>query len=224
STTSRPRATSPSASECTLPCSELMSAATSSRCRSSSSRKRKRIWVRVVRDVSRQAGNARAAAATAAATSSTVARTTGTETSPVAGLKMSAPPPGPATAPVRAPSIQWLTSFVIDGLQSGDEDPQPFARLVLGDRERRGHAEGVAVQAAPADEQAELLGLLHETGGQRGSRRAPGGIDELDGEHQPLAAYVADDGQAGGRLAQPADDDLAGSGGVGLQVVVEHVV
>ena len=58
STTSWPRLTSPSASESTLPCSEVMIAASSFFRAFSSSRKAKRIWVRLVREVSRHFGNA----------------------------------------------------------------------------------------------------------------------------------------------------------------------
>ncbi len=50
STISRPRATSPSASECTLPCSAVISSAISSRCASSSARNLKRMDVRWARE------------------------------------------------------------------------------------------------------------------------------------------------------------------------------
>ena len=55
SITSIPRATSPRASSSTLPCSAVISRARSSRWRSASSRKAKRIRERAVSDVSRQA-------------------------------------------------------------------------------------------------------------------------------------------------------------------------
>ena len=55
STTSWPRAISPSASESTLPCSAVMSAASSSRRASSSSRNAKITWVRRVSEVRRPA-------------------------------------------------------------------------------------------------------------------------------------------------------------------------
>ena len=53
STTSWPRATSPRASECTLPCSAVMIAASSSLRELSSSRKRKTTWVRALTEVPR---------------------------------------------------------------------------------------------------------------------------------------------------------------------------
>ena len=69
STTSRPRATSPAASEATLPCSELISSASSAVWVRTSSRNANITEARLTSEVSRQAGNAAAAAATAASTS-----------------------------------------------------------------------------------------------------------------------------------------------------------
>ena len=62
---SRPRATSPSASDGTLPCSAVSSAAISRRCWSTRLRMRNMISVRFESDVARQAGKAALAAATA---------------------------------------------------------------------------------------------------------------------------------------------------------------
>ena len=73
STTSRPRWTSPAASGTTLPCSEAMIRASSSRCFSSRSRKANMTRARLTIEVSRQAGKAAWAARTAASTSSPVA-------------------------------------------------------------------------------------------------------------------------------------------------------
>ena len=86
STTSWPRLTSPSASETTLPCSLVMISASSPLRAFSSSRKANRIWVRLASEVSRQAGNAAAAASITARASSTLASATSPVTSPVAGL------------------------------------------------------------------------------------------------------------------------------------------
>ena len=70
STTSRPRCTSPSASESTLPCSSVISSASSSTWALTSSRKAKSTLVRVLSEVCDQSGERRrAAAATAASTS-----------------------------------------------------------------------------------------------------------------------------------------------------------
>ena len=83
---SRPRATSPRASEGTLPCSAVRNAAMSLRWASTRFRIRNRISVRRDSDVARQAGKAAFAAATAASTSSTEAKSTSRASSPVAGL------------------------------------------------------------------------------------------------------------------------------------------
>ncbi len=86
STTSAPRAISPAASEATLPCSELISAA-SSPCRARSCSRNANITpARFTSEVSAQPGAAAAAAATAASTSSGPAKSTVPVTSPVAGL------------------------------------------------------------------------------------------------------------------------------------------
>ncbi|SFF96714.1 hypothetical protein SAMN02787118_11491 [Streptomyces mirabilis] len=86
STISRPRATSPSASECTLPCSAVISSAIASRFASSSARNLKRIVDRLASEDWPQVAKASFAAATAASTSSTEAKGTCFSWSPVAGL------------------------------------------------------------------------------------------------------------------------------------------
>ena len=97
STTSWPRVTSPRASESTLPCSAVMIAASSSLRAFSSSRNANRIWVRLASEVSRQRGNAAAAAATTSFTSSSLASASWAVTSPVAGLVTSPNrPPDPS--------------------------------------------------------------------------------------------------------------------------------
>ena len=73
SITSRPRATSPLASDRTLPCWPVMSAASSSLWRSTRSRNRNRMRLRWASEVSRQPGKAALAEATAASTSSSEA-------------------------------------------------------------------------------------------------------------------------------------------------------
>ena len=82
---SRPRATSPSASERTLPCSAVSSEAICLRLASTSSRIRNMISARRDNEVARQAGNAACADATAASTSSTEASPTSPVCSPMAG-------------------------------------------------------------------------------------------------------------------------------------------
>ena len=85
STTSSPRATSPAASEVTLPCSALISAASSPACATISSRNRNRMVVRRASETPRQPGNALAAAATASPTTAAEAKSTVPVTWPVAG-------------------------------------------------------------------------------------------------------------------------------------------
>ena len=85
STTSRPRATSPSASESTLPCSAVMIAASSCLRALSSSRKAKTTCVRRVRDAFRHSAAAAAALCTASSTTPADARSTRPDSRPVAG-------------------------------------------------------------------------------------------------------------------------------------------
>jgi hypothetical protein len=113
STTSRPRATSPRASEVTLPCSAVRIAASSSRRAARSSRKAKRTCVRRASEVARQAGKAALAEATAASTSSAEAKATRRATSPVAGSNTS---PERSEVPANGlPSTQWVTIEVVVG-------------------------------------------------------------------------------------------------------------
>ncbi|MNL24466.1 hypothetical protein D3C87_1459000 [compost metagenome] len=98
STTSIPRVTSPLASENTLPCSRVISAARSSWCLSSSSLNLNRMRARRSGASSDHAGNAALAAATAAPTSSALPSATRAATSPVAGLNTSAKRPAPSAA------------------------------------------------------------------------------------------------------------------------------
>ena len=86
SITSSPRATSPCASESTLPCSSVRSAAISSRCSSSELAEREHDLRRCRERVRAPRGNAALAAATARSTSSTSAKSTSPVCSPVAGL------------------------------------------------------------------------------------------------------------------------------------------
>ena len=83
---SRPRDTSPAASESTLPCSDVSSRASSSVCVSTRLRKAYMSLVRTASDVRRHSLKASLAAATAASTSSVPARPTAAVCSPVAGL------------------------------------------------------------------------------------------------------------------------------------------
>jgi hypothetical protein len=105
STVSRPRLTSPSASDKTLPCSEVTMAASSLRWALTSSRKRKRISVRFASGVARQPGKAWHAADTAPSTSPAVPKPTSRVCSPVAGSNTG--PHRPEELATGRPPIQW---------------------------------------------------------------------------------------------------------------------
>ena len=83
---SMPRATSPCASENTLPCSAVIIAASSSVCWFISARNLFMMRARRIGGMSAQAGNARRALFTASSTSETVDSTSWRATAPVAGL------------------------------------------------------------------------------------------------------------------------------------------
>jgi hypothetical protein len=128
STTSRPRCTSPFASDSTLPCSSVTSSASSSTWVFTSSRKAKRIFARRLRLAWLQPSNACSAAATAASTSAALARRTSACCSPVAGFQtgeVRAPPAGEPA--VVAPSIQCAIVFtsgcLLRGFACGTADP-----------------------------------------------------------------------------------------------------
>src|SRR6478752_2219272 len=105
STFSRPRAISPAASACTLPCSAVMMFASSSRLSCSRARKANSTDDRLDSGARRHCSAAILAPATAASTSAAVARSTSALCTPVAGLYTGeVRPEVPATV---APSIQW---------------------------------------------------------------------------------------------------------------------
>jgi hypothetical protein len=110
STFSRPRETSPRASETTLPCSADTSDAISFRLAEMSSRKLNITSARRVSDVARHAGNAAAATATAASTSAVLARSTELLCWPEAGLyTLASRPEVPGTT---VPLIQCEMRFI----------------------------------------------------------------------------------------------------------------
>ncbi len=90
STTSRPRCTSPSASESTLPCSSVIASASRCALALTSSRKANITLVRALTLVSDQPGKASHAASIAASTSACSASSTSAAAWPVAGLKTGA--------------------------------------------------------------------------------------------------------------------------------------
>ena len=105
STTSIPRTTSPRASDSTLPCSEVSSAASSSRCASSSALNRNMTRARCSGGVADQPGNAASAAAIAARVSSALANATVPLGCPVAGLNTAPSRPDPPAT--RRPPTKW---------------------------------------------------------------------------------------------------------------------
>ena len=86
SMTSRPRPISPLASEMTLPCSAVISAASSSTWEATSSRNLNSTAVRLAREKSPHFSAAAFAAATVASRSARFASRSSAETAPVAGL------------------------------------------------------------------------------------------------------------------------------------------
>ena len=112
SITSSPRATSPSASEVTLPCSSVSSRARSARWSSKSRWMRKKSSARRESESARHAGNAAFAAWTARSTSSADAKSTAPVCAPVAGLN---------TGPVRPglPLVRRAGDPVVDRLDGG---------------------------------------------------------------------------------------------------------
>src|SRR5215218_4709590 len=164
STTSWPRLTSPSASDTTLPCSLVMISANSCLRALSSSRKLNRICVRLANDVSRQSGNAAAAASMTVRASSTVARVTSPVTTPVAGLVTGAVS---VLAPAKASLlIQWLMVLLMlllsvlrdvfgHGLQLVTRDV--VGGLVLGEHRRHHHGVGPVVEADFGQAAEELV-------------------------------------------------------------------
>jgi hypothetical protein len=83
---SRPRATSPIASDNTLPCCSVMMRPMSARCSCTVSRMRNMMSARFDSDVRRHDANASRAISIAWSTSSTEAKSTSCVCSPVAGL------------------------------------------------------------------------------------------------------------------------------------------
>ena len=125
STTSRPRATSPAASLATLPCSAVISAASSPVCALTSSRKLNRIDARRDSDAVRQSANAARAAATAASTSAGPPRSTCPLTWPVAGSYTS--PRAAAVPACGLPPIQCVMC-----VSSAPAAAGPFTLSLIG--------------------------------------------------------------------------------------------
>src|SRR2546423_7163370 len=128
STTSRPRCTSPRASESTLPCSWEMMRARSLTRALTSSRNANMTLVRVDSDACDHSSNAAFAVRTASSTSAAGARAPRACCSPVAGLN-----PGPERSPVPAvgfPPIQWCIARAISSLFLEEQSLVGLAGLV----------------------------------------------------------------------------------------------
>jgi len=99
------------------------------------------------------------------------------------------------------------------------EELDGFVDVGLGGVEHGGHAQGVAVEAAFADEQAVLAGALHDLGGGFGSglfRFAV--LHEFERLHQAHAANVADERILGLQLFELATEIGADDVGVFAQI------
>ena len=118
STTSRPRISSPLASENTLPCSRLIKAAISSACRSTSSLILNMIRARRNGGIPAHCGNAAAAAAIACSVTARLASGTRAATAPVAGSKTSfqRPPFSPGAPGTIVPPMKWPRAVGVSGL------------------------------------------------------------------------------------------------------------
>src|SRR5918996_2606426 len=126
STFSSPRCTSPTASESTLPCCNVIARAMSVLRSSRSSRMRKNTSARLESDVARQPGSASFAASTAFETSCGVAKSTSCVCSPVAGLYTG--PVRPDSPGTILPPIQNPIRSMVSSLRSGKRVPM-LARL-----------------------------------------------------------------------------------------------
>ena len=110
------------------------------------------------------------------------------------------------------------------GVEGVAEDLEGFGGFFLGQGHRRGHPEDVAVEAALADQQAAVLGLLLELGRRAA---ASGCCRRVRRSRRPASGPCRGRRRARGLVGDPAQavDELgAALGGVRLQVVVEHVV
>src|SRR3954452_25244938 len=214
STTSWPRETSPRASSRTLPCSAVISAASSGLRALSSSRKRNSTAVRLVSEVSRQPGKAAAAAPTAASTSSTEASATSPVTWPVAESVTGAVRP---LAPSRrAPPIQCgMELGMVIPFRWGSSGAGGVGKVLADQLADRGQhpAAGLAGLVVPA-EHAGGQDAVETDAGQRGERRV-----EVDVAAADLQVLVHPGGIARriGDVAQPV------GGGVVHRVGDVHV-
>src|SRR6516225_8854770 len=203
STTSRPRMTSPLASETTLPCSSATITASSSRCRSMRSRRANMTRARRITDTSRHSCHALAAAATAASTSAGSANATWACCSPVAGFQTG---PHRLDAPVVSePAIQCWIVRIRNFSLSSQVHPLVALGCLVGRAglpravQRGGLRHRHVPPALRGRHRGERVGL---DVGHRGAVRGPGlrqrGLEVLD---RPGPNHVgAEAGRVGGQV------------------------
>ena len=190
STTSRPRITSPLASEITLPCSAETTAARSSRCRSTRSRNANMIRARRVRETSCQASKAFFAVCTARSTSAGSASSTRAWTCPAAGLYTSAVRvDAPAVA---APPIQCSNVFIVPRFTDSRAARVSPARRHAGPGRVLSSAAvcatGTSHQLSGDGHRRQRVGLdVHHRGPRRLPRLAQGHPELID---RPRAQHV----------------------------------
>ena len=203
----------------------------------SSSRNANSTCERAASEVSRHAGNARAAAATASSTSDCRGEVdvpgdlAGRRVEHLAGPLGDARP-RLAVDPVADPSLvhqrvrhSLVASHAAIASTSASDRRAPRPASSLGERHRRREADDVAVQAALADEQAARAGLLQHRVAAAGGRAscAPGSTSSTP-TIRPLPRTSPTTGCARRPRAARRAACAPSVGGVGLQVVVEQVV
>ena len=173
STTSRPRSTSPRASERTFPCSELTSSASSPARAVASSRNAKRTFARRESDDWDHSSKAAAATRTASATSAAEPRTTSACWAPVAGSQTGAVPAGfpeVGLPPIQC-SIVRISSLLAAAQRADDQtvDAHVQGLVVTDGTEGAEHVADVGVHPRAARPQqgdplvdvlAQLLGRI----------------------------------------------------------------
>ena len=120
-----------------------------------------------------------------------------------AGAAMRPPPPGAGTRRQTATGRR-------DGLEGLGDGREHRVELGVVDHERRLQAQHVAEVAADADQHAVLEAVVaHEAGFGRGVGLGLAVGDELDADHEALAAHLADQRLALGVRAEARHELLA---------------
>ena len=212
STTSRPRATSPSASAVTLPCWAVRIAASSSRWAWTSSRKANSTCVRRLSEAWRHSAAAAAAEATAASTSAVEASRTWRPPRRWRGRRRErCASPAPSQT---LPSTQWAITGVCSWVMT-----RPPRRRDLR-RRRPARRPGCPIPRPPRRSVSDSGGAMRRqlpnrpplpTSSPRcrhssstraaaaGVGRAAVGPDQLDADHQAPAPHLADDAELAGQ-------------------------